>query len=195
MQELISIINRLPSEAWVALVTAILTSILTLLGVRSTNKSNNERVRIQLEHERLLKREELIRERLEEIYVKAKRYMNALVTHFLPYRKVMKGELTYDQALDLTINRNYSHNPERVHLIMDMYYPELKPTFSEVESTLSRINQILNGYKQQYKQGDDSGEEWLPLFQESLESLGKAASRFESHVAEIVRNSQQSHQN
>jgi hypothetical protein len=185
---IISIINKIPSEAWVALFTAILTSILTLLGVQSTNKSNNERLRMQLEHERLLKREELIRERLEEIYVEAKCYMNAVVTHFLPYRKVMKGELTYNEALDLTINRNYSHNPERVHLIMDMYYPELKSTFSEVESELSRINQILNGYNQQYKQGDDSGEKWLPLFQENLESLGKAASKFESHVAEIARN-------
>lgn len=187
MQEFILLIYKIPSTAWIAFSTAILTSSLTLIGVRYTNKANNERLRIQLAHEHKLKRDELLRSRLEEIYVESRRYMNSLVTHFLPYRRVMEGELTYNQALDLTLERSYVHSPERVSLIMDMYFPELRESFIKVESCLEKTNQIKHSYKLQYKQGDTSGEKWLPIFQEALIQLSDAASGFEKHVASIAK--------
>lgn len=188
MEQIVELLKSIPSSAWVAFFTALLTSTLTLIGVRYTNKSNNERLSIQLEHERKLKREELVRDRLEELYVESKRYMNAVVTYFLPYRQVMEGELTFNQALDLSIDNGYTHNPERVHLIMDMYFPELRDSFSDVEEVLEKTNKILHGYKLQYKQGDISGEKWLPLFQNSLEKLSDTADAFEKHVREIAKN-------
>ncbi|WP_129591360.1 hypothetical protein [Salinicola tamaricis] len=187
MEQFFELLKSIPSSAWIAFFTALLTSTLTLIGVRLTNKSNNERLSIQLEHERKLKREELIRNRLEELYVESRRYMNAVVTHFLPYRQVMEGELTFNQALDFSIDSEYTHNPERVHLIMDMYFPELRDSFAGVEQMLEKTNNILHGYKLQYKQGDFSGEKWLPLFQDSLERLSKAANDFEKHVQEIAK--------
>tara|TARA_R110000764_G_scaffold14092_1_gene40434 strand:- start:694 stop:1263 length:570 start_codon:yes stop_codon:yes gene_type:complete len=187
VEQFVDLLRSTPSSALIAFFTALLTSALTLIGVWLTNKSNNERLSIQLEHEGKLKREELFRDRLEELYVESRRYMNAVVTYFLPYRQVMEGELTFNQALDLSIDRGYTHNPERVHLIMDMYFPELRDSFSDVEKILDKTNSILHGYKLQYKQGDCSGERWLPLFQESLERLSKAASDFEKHVQEIAK--------
>lgn len=187
MEYFFELLKSIPLAAWVAFFTALLTSTLTLIGVSLTNKSNNDRLSIQLEHERKLKREKLIRSRLEELYVESRRYMNAIVTHFLPYRQVMKGELTFNQALDLTIDSGYTHNPERVHLIMDMYFPELRDSFAGVEKVLEKTNNILHGYKLQYKQGDFSGEKWLPLFQDSLERLSEAASNFENHVQEVAK--------
>ncbi len=187
MEEFVELLESIPSSAWIAFFTALLTSTLTLIGVSLTNKSNNERLSIQLEHERKLKREVLLRDRLEELYVESRRYMNAVVTHYLPYRQVMEGELTFNQALELSIDTGYTHNPERVHLIMDMYYPELRDSFCAVEEILEKTNHILHGYKLQYKQGDFSGEKWLPIFQDSLERLSEAASDFEKHVQEISK--------
>tara|TARA_R110000796_G_C14523336_1_gene431108 strand:- start:31 stop:447 length:417 start_codon:yes stop_codon:yes gene_type:complete len=137
VEQFFELLRSIPSSAWIAFCTALLTSTLTLIGVGLTNKSNNKRLSIQLEHERKLKREDLVRDRLEELYVESKRYMNAVVTHFLPYRRVMEGELTFNQALDLSIDSRYTHNPERVYLIMDMYFPELRVSFAGVEHMLS----------------------------------------------------------
>ena len=188
MEQIVELLKLIPSSAWVAFSTALLTSSLTIIGIRYNNKLINERLLIQLEHERKLKREELVRDRLEELYVESRRYMNAVVTHFLPYRQVMEGELTFNQALDLNIDSGYTHNPERVHLIMDMYFPELRDHFSSVEEMLEKTNEILHGYKLQYKKGDFSGEKWLPQFQKSLELLSETASNFEKNVQNIAKN-------
>lgn len=188
MQEFVNLLLKIPSTAWVALFTALLTSSLTLIGIRTTNRANNERLKIQLEHERKLKKEELTRDRLEELYVESKKYMSAVVTHFLPYRKVMEGELAYNQALDATIERECDYNPERVHLIMDMYFPELRESFSLVEAKLDKTNEILHGYKLQYKQGKTSGGMWLPIFQDALEQLVDATTNFENHVSTVAKN-------
>jgi len=189
MQEILSLITKIPSAAWVALFTALLTSSLTLMGIRYTNKSHNERLNIQLTHERKLKQDELLRDRLEELYVESRKYMNHMITHFLPYLKVMQGELTYNEALDLNIAKgNITHNPDRVHLIMDMYFPELRESFRIVEKRLDIVNDINDGYKHQYKQGDYSGHKWLPLFQKALKELGDSTSNFEKHVSSIAKN-------
>ncbi|MBE0374751.1 hypothetical protein PFLA_a3651 [Pseudoalteromonas flavipulchra NCIMB 2033 = ATCC BAA-314] len=110
-----------------------------------------------------------------------------MVSYYLPYRQVMEGELTYNQALDLTLEGNYSHNPERVFLIMDMYFPELRESFTMVEKSNTKIREIQNAFKLQYKQGNPSGRNWLPMFQDALEALSSSAKNFEEHVTSIAR--------
>ncbi len=149
MNEFLLLIQKIPAAAWAAFVTAIITSSITLFGVRYTNQSNNERLKIQLDHERESRKQELISERLEELYVESKKYMNSIVGHFLPYIKVMQGEITYDDVLDMTLNTKIEHNYERVLLIMDMYFPELRDSFSKVEAELAKTNEIKNKYKLQ----------------------------------------------
>ena len=41
MEQIVELLKSIPSSAWVAFFTALLTSTLTLIGVRYTNKSNN----------------------------------------------------------------------------------------------------------------------------------------------------------
>jgi len=187
VESVIEILGKIPATAWVALIVALLTSLLTLLGVRYTNKGNNERLKIQLEHDQKVKREELIRTRLEELYVESTKYMDKMTIHFLPYRRVMKGEITYNQALDLTLESKIDYDPIRVKMIMDMYFPALNATFKEVEKSLDRASKIQHGFKLQYKQGNPDGEKWLPLFQESLEDLAESTSAFKKHVAQIAK--------
>lgn len=187
MEALFEFLSHIPSSAWVALSTAILTSTLTLIGVNLTNRASNDRLRIQLDHETETRRNDIIRERLEELYVESKRYMNVAVSHFLPYRQVMAGELTFNDALDITTSRNYEHNPDRLNLIIDMYFPELQAPFLAVKEKLEHTQDVLHGYKQQYKSGDISGEKWLPHFQEALELLAKEASSFEREVSRIAK--------
>lgn len=85
-------------------------AVSALLGVWSINHSSIQRLVIQLQHERDLKEHENRRLRHEELYVESRKYLDAMISHFLSYRMVIKGELTFNQALDMTIQQGQSRD-------------------------------------------------------------------------------------
>lgn len=99
-----------PPEAWFALIGALMGAVSALLGVWSINHSSIQRLVIQLQHERDLKEHENRRLRHEELYVESRKYLDAMISHFLSYRMVIKGELTFNQALDMTIQQGQSRD-------------------------------------------------------------------------------------
>lgn len=180
---------KIPPNALVAVVTALLTSGLTLMGVWLTNKSNNQRLRIQLEHERLTRNEEVLRERLEEFYVVSNKYLDHLFTHYLPYRMVMRGQISFNKALDMTIEGGSKENyePHRVSMLIDLYFKDIKPAFVEIMDMRSKLNSIVDGFKEQYKAGNTDGSKWLELFQPLYEELGKKCDEFEKHIINLKK--------
>lgn len=178
-----------PPEAWFALMGAALASASALVVVWLTNRSSIERLVIQLQHERDLKEHENTRLRHEELYVESRKYLDAMVSYFLPYRMVMKGELTFNQALDMTIQQGQSRDfqPHRVTMLIDLYFPELKPPFDEIMAVRGNLGRLVDGYKQQVKTGDPDGDRWFKLFQPLLESLDVKATQFENCVAVLGR--------
>jgi hypothetical protein len=116
MNEFIDLLKLIPSVVWTGVMGTLVGSSLTIIGVVLTNRSNSERLKTQLEHERSIRKQELRRERAEELYVESKKYLNNMVSYYLPYKQVMKGELTFNQALDLTIN-SLSENKSEYHRI------------------------------------------------------------------------------
>jgi len=189
VKEIIELIKIIPSGAWVAFATAILTSILTLIGVWLTNNASNQRLKIQLEHERKLRDEELTRDRLEELYVLSNKYLGTLVSHYLPFRMVMNGELTFNQALDMTIEScsRKDYEPHRVTMLIHMYFPEIKPEFDQLMEIREKLNSIIDGYKEQYKSGNPDGSRWLEVFQPLLERLGNLADGFDKNVVQLKK--------
>ncbi len=173
---------------WTGIVGTLIGSSLTIIGVVLTNRSNTERLKTQLQHEQNVRRQELKRERAEELYVESKKYLNAVGSHFLPYRKVMKGELTFNQALDLTTIDNGSKRdfePHRVTMIIDIYFPVLQKPFNEIMAKRDFLNRIVMGYMEQYKTGNTDGTNWLEPFQATLEELSEAITAFEKLVASL----------
>ncbi|MFA6412879.1 MAG: hypothetical protein WCW53_09290 [Syntrophales bacterium] len=187
MSEFVTILKSIPAEAWVAILTALLTAGFTLLGVWITNKASNQRLKIQLEHERLLKTEELKREKLEELYVVTKKFLDTLVVHYLPFRMVMYGEINFNQALDMAIETGTKRDfePHRVTMLIDLYYPELRTEFDKIMNIREKLNDIVDGYKEQYKRGNIDGSRWLELFQPLFEEIGILADGFDKHIVKL----------
>jgi len=183
----IGYLGSVPSEAWMVLTGAIIGSGLTLVGVWLTNRSSIERLHVQLAHERHAKREELYRARLEELYVESRKYFDAIVSHYLPYRKVMRGELTFSQAQEVIITTfsKKDYEPHRVTMLIDIYFPELKSPFQELIEIRDRLGAMIDGYKARYKTGDTDGSKWLEKFQPSFEELEKQATKVEELVASL----------
>ena len=185
--EFINLLKSVPSVVWTGMLGTLIGSFLTIVGVVLTNRSNTERLKTQLQYEQNVRRQELKRERAEELYVESKKYLNALGVHYLPYKKVMKGELTFNQALDLTIDNSSKRDfePHRVTMIIDMYFPNLQKPFNEIMVKRDFLNRIVTGYKEQYKTGNTDGTKWRDPFQATLEELGEAITGFENLVASL----------
>lgn len=184
MSELVIFINSVPPVVW----GTIIGSSLTIVGVYLTNSSNNERLRIQLQHEKDKRREDIRRERAEELYVESKKYLDFLGSYYLPYISVMKEEITFNQALDITNDSQYEHDFRRIEMIIDMYFPEFKEPFKSILKMRDTLNTIVSGYKKQYKTGNTDGRQWLPLFQDSLSDYCNKTANFEKLIASIEIN-------
>jgi len=187
MMEILNLIKSVPSAMWTGMVGTLIGSSLTVVGVFLTNRSNNKRLVTQLQHENSIRKQDIQRERLEELYVESKKYLNSLGSHYLPYKKVMKGELTFNQALDLTIEScsKMDYDPHIVTMIIDLYFPELQQPLDKIMKIRELLNQIVDGYKEQYKNGETDGGKWLAPFQDSLDNYVQAVKEFESLVAAI----------
>ena len=69
--------------------------------------------------------------------------VDALITHYLPYLRVMEGQLTYNQALDITISREDSPNFHRMDFLVQVDFPELLPQFNAVLVARDNANEVM----------------------------------------------------
>lgn len=86
---LVELLLEVPSQAWIALATAILASSITLLGVWLTNKASTQRLKLELEHKTNSERETTVTNRIEELFIISNRYLSSLCSYYFPYRQVM----------------------------------------------------------------------------------------------------------
>jgi hypothetical protein len=190
MSKLIVFINSVPLIVWTGIGGTITGSLLTIVGVCLTNSSNNKRLRIQLQHEKDKRRDEIKRERAEELYVESKKYFANLGCYYLLYKRVMKGDLTLNEATELTI-KNFSETKgehHRVGMIVNMYFPELKNSFEEILNVRNDLSTIISSYQKQYETGNIDEEEWLTLFQDRLNKYMEKVKIFEKQIASMEVN-------
>jgi hypothetical protein len=127
------------------------------------------------------------RERGEELYLLSEAYFNALTTHYLPYLSVMQGELTYNQALDMTIAQlNGQQNFLRLEMLVHLYFPALTAALQAVFDTRDRANAILSAHKAAYKQGDIDGYKYVRPLQTALAALVATCKEFKRQAIGVI---------
>jgi len=173
-------------QAITALAGVFLGSVFTLIGVWINNKENTKRLKLQFKHEEKIRQKTLEREYLEELYVISDKYFNTLISHFLPYRTVMKGELTFNEALDLNIDTKLNFDVQRVSMIIHMYFPKLENSYDEILKVREELNEIIFHYGEQYKNGNQDGSKWLLSFQPDLELISKKMQNFRDELRECL---------
>jgi hypothetical protein len=66
---MVSFFQQVPPTLYIAALTDFITAIATLSGIFITNQANNERLSLQFRYEQNEKQKELIRSKLEELYI------------------------------------------------------------------------------------------------------------------------------
>jgi hypothetical protein len=72
-------------------------------------------------------------------------------------------------------------------MLIDLYYPELRPEFDKIMIIREKLNSIVDGYKEQYKRGDTDGSKWLEVFQPLFEQIGILAEGFDKHIVKLKK--------
>lgn len=67
-------------------------------------------------------------------------------------------------------------------MLIQMYFPDVYPHFNEIIEIREKLNDILSGYKAQYKQGNTDGRKWLKDFQPLLEEMAHLCDNFDKHI-------------
>ena len=105
----------------------------------------------------------------------------------------MKGELTFNQTPDITIESGskIDYEPHRVTMIIDIYFPQIKSKFDQMMEIRDKLNLLVDGYKEQYKRGNFDGTRWLDALQPLLERLGTLFDEFTALIVKLEKVAQQ----
>jgi hypothetical protein len=162
----------------VAVYTAIGGALIALISAYLTNRSNIRRLRLQFELERETKEREFIRDKLEELYLLNEGWLNVFASSNLPFISVMKGEITYNDALDMFIdsNKNRTVDFKRLQMLVDLYFPEIRPAFDQLATARDQVNKIKSEHKRQHKRGNIDGTAYVMPFIEAQQKVEREGS-------------------
>ncbi|MCG8672400.1 MAG: hypothetical protein MI867_23550, partial [Pseudomonadales bacterium] len=131
---------------------AAVTALSTVAGVRLANKAAEAQLKLRLDHQDKKDQKEALRQRLEELYQLVDSWAGVVVSHHIAYRSVMYGEITYNQALDITNERDHKMDSARLFTLADLYFPDSHSLLEVIKSSRDLLSDIQEEYKGIYKE-------------------------------------------
>jgi len=133
---------------------------------------------------------ERLRERGEELYSLINEWLNRMAASWMRRNMVMQGKLTYNQAFDLDIAEGKApFDFSRIELLIDTDFPFLRTLYDQIISERTKLNRIEVAFKRSCEQGEHDGEEFLPRYlasQNSVDGLGAALQKkITEHLREL----------
>ena len=94
------------------------------------------------------------REKLEATYMAHSGFLRQLDLGWMPYMAVMANELSYNDALDIAINKQTGTEPkhfEHLAMLVALYFPELQEGLARLVEIRDRAAAIIQTHKDEYK--------------------------------------------
>jgi hypothetical protein len=171
------------------LLSAAMGGVVALTSVYFTNRSNTKRLQLQLDREERRRNAETRRERGEELYMLTEAWLTGLAANYLTLLSVMRGNLTYNQHLDIVIEdgKARSVNFARIALLIDIYFPTTRKAYDQVLSARASLNKIAGAHKHAYKQGDIDGERFVGPFVQAQKAVEASGEVYKQQILESIR--------
>jgi hypothetical protein len=160
--------------------------ILVQIGIAAATILGSGVVSAMVNHRFTARRAEIEfrRKKMEELFLAFHGYCSQIATLNVVWPKVMNGELSYNEALDL--NSNHSERGrdhfENVEMLVSLYFPDLSGPWREVLAVRDRINEVKGDFKQAYKIGGPDPA-FVQPFWTVLQSLEPAEKAFKDQLA------------
>jgi hypothetical protein len=159
-----------------------------ILGSTLTFATNYVLQKSKMLQEEKSKKENLLREKLEDLYLLSEEYFNYKSRHYLTYIGVMEGNITMNQALDMQIEMGDSSNkndPRKMQMLIDLYFHTLKDQYEIIVKQNETMNRVANDFKEQYKTGDFNGEKHLAIYLDTYKKIIIEEEKFNLLVIEL----------
>jgi len=139
-----------------ALGVAVITGFFTVLSAYLANRASTMQLSLKLRHESDKDRLEARRERLEELYSLVMAWSKEAFSFYFPFMTVMKGDISYNEALDLSVDRKKTVDADRLFTLAELYFDSGHERLNEVRKSLKKVNSINEEFKRLYKSGQTS---------------------------------------
>lgn len=168
---------------------SILTGVFTLLGVWLANRSSLKQLTTKLNHEAERQTREASRARLEELYSLIDGWAGAVVIHHMTYGRVMKGELTYNEAMDLVLNKNNAIDAKRLFTLAELYFPSAHGALQEIKSYRDAASDVLASFTRSYKQNGEPSRDHAIALTTALQKFNAAITKYQAELAAHAKDS------
>lgn len=162
---------------------SMVTGLLALLGGWLANRNNLRQLDRRLHYEEASEKREVLRTRLEELYSLISQWANDLVAHYMTYQRVMVGELSYDQALDLTIASKQNGNANRLFTLAELYFPSTRQALEKLKELRDEASRIQSDFKREYKQGKMRSQQHSKALLDVLNRFNVAVREYQDALA------------
>ncbi len=172
-----------------AAVSTLVGAAVALLAVFLTNRANAKAARATRDHELQLRNQDLLRSRGEELYTLFELWLNSLTTYYFIKCSIMSGKLTYNQGLDLEIEKSDKGRGDhvRIEMLIEVYFPELQAAYNAVIESRERANDIVSQHKTHYTSVSTDGRTYLKSLRNEQTTLNERAARFKSQLLGALR--------
>ncbi len=172
------------NELLIGIVTAAITASVTLISSYLAHKMAIKKMLLQLRVEYDYQEQKDLKNKLEELYFLVEKWASSFGSYHIPLMSVMRGELTYNDALDLVIKyeKENKYDFKKIELLLNLYFDDLKDKYSSIIEKRATINKIIFAHKERYKQGDIDGELFLKPFTEAQLSFHKSIELFKEEI-------------
>jgi hypothetical protein len=180
------LLQQVPVTLYLTVFVGLFTATATLSGVWITNQANNKRLDLQLKHELQEKDREIIRGKLEELYILFKQSTTFIASAYLSRTEVMAGETNLKSALDIESKETGIGlcDFNRLEMLIDLYFHNLKPDYARVIQAREVTNKIMLSHQSQYLSGDIDGKKLVQPFLKAQEDFERQVDSFIERLAE-----------
>jgi hypothetical protein len=172
----------------IPILASIITGAAAFLGVLLTNKFHFKRIKLEHDIEAERKRQDLYRDRGEELYVSVEKWLSGIQTNYLSVLRVMQGKLTYDGHTELTIKsaEKQTHDFTRLEMLIDVYFPETKSLYMKVHEARKAINKVWFEHERQYEGGDTDGLRFIAPFVDAQNAFETAGTHLKEQIKKCI---------
>jgi hypothetical protein len=161
--------------------------LFTLLGVWLVQRSNLKQLNLKLSHESNNEARGTLLDKLEELYSLISRWANDLILHHDVYRSVMRGDLSYNQALDIVIDRKPNVDAARMFTLAELYFPEAWDALKEMTDLRDQAFRIQEDFKRQYKVDGQPSHDHERRLTEVLKKLEEAIRKYQLQLSKYAK--------
>lgn len=184
---LLELFEKAP-EAWVGLAGVIFGSLLTTFGVWLTNRANAKQVAVQLQHEEVMNRQRVKKERLEELYSLVFNWGGENDVHLLYLKLVLEGRISVsDYHKEIQSRANGGIDNSRIAMISEVYGGEIESARQKLALQLGRINEFKNSSLKSLPLNPDARVALLVELEAEVQEFGRLCSSFKYDIAEAAR--------